>query len=95
MHLGYEGAAALDRQLELYRQGDAIKPGSRYLFDKLLHNDYVLKPERLDAGLALTCLIKQNCDVMFDRCATSFDVKVTIRRSLWRIGIGTSQTKPD
>ena len=50
MHLGYEGAAALDRQLELYQQGDAIKPNSRYLFDKLLHNDYGLKPERL--GLA-------------------------------------------
>lgn len=50
MHLGYEEPAALDRQLELYRQSDALKPGSRYLFDKLLHNDYVLKPERL--GLA-------------------------------------------
>lgn len=47
MHLGYEDASALDRQLELYQQGDALKPGSRYLFDKLLHNDYVLKPERL------------------------------------------------
>ena len=50
MHLGYEDASALDRQLELYRQGDAIKPGSRYLFDKLLHNDYVLKPAQLGAG---------------------------------------------
>lgn len=50
MHLGYEGAAALDRQLELYQQSDALKPNSRYLFDKLLHNDYALKPERL--GLA-------------------------------------------
>jgi len=47
MHLTYEDASALDRQLELYQQGDAVKPGSRYLFDKLLHNDYVLKPERL------------------------------------------------
>lgn len=47
MHLSYEDASALDRQLELYRQGDALKPNSRYLFDKLLHNDYVLKPERL------------------------------------------------
>jgi hypothetical protein len=50
MHLGYEEPAALDRQLELYRQGDAIKPGSRYLFDKLLHNDYALKPGRLGAA---------------------------------------------
>jgi hypothetical protein len=47
MHLGYEDASALDRQLEAFRQGDALKENSRYLFDKLLHNDYVLKPERL------------------------------------------------
>ena len=50
MHLGYEDAAALDRQLEVFVQDHVLKPGSRYLFDKLLHNDYVLKPERL--GLA-------------------------------------------
>jgi len=50
MHISYEDAAALDRQLEMFRQGDVLKADSRYLFDKLLHNDYVLKPERL--GLA-------------------------------------------
>ncbi|MHB1187989.1 hypothetical protein [Thiobacillus sp.] len=50
MHISYEDAAALDRQLEVFRQGDVLKPNSRYLFDKLLHNEYVLKPERL--GLA-------------------------------------------
>ena len=50
MHLSYESASALDTQLEMFRQGDALKPGSRYLFDKLLHNDYRLRPERL--GLA-------------------------------------------
>ena len=47
MHLGYEQPAALDRQLAAFRQDEALKPGSRYLFDKLLHNDYALKPERL------------------------------------------------
>jgi hypothetical protein len=47
MHISYEDAAALDRQLEVFRQGDVLKADSRYLFDKLLHNDYVLKPERL------------------------------------------------
>lgn len=47
MHLGYEDAAALERQRALFLQGDALKPGSRYLFDKLLHNDYRLRPERL------------------------------------------------
>ncbi|MBT9499131.1 MAG: hypothetical protein IV103_18345 [Zoogloea sp.] len=47
MHISYEDAAALDRQLEVFRLGDVLKADSRYLFDKLLHNDYVLKPERL------------------------------------------------
>jgi hypothetical protein len=47
MHLGYEDASALDRQLAAYRHDEVLKPGSRYLFDKLLHNDYALKPERL------------------------------------------------
>jgi hypothetical protein len=47
MHISYEDAAALDRQLAMFLEGDALKAGSRYLFDKLLHNDYVLQPERL------------------------------------------------
>jgi len=47
MHLGYEDASALDRQLAAYQHDEVLKPGSRYLFDKLLHNDYALKPERL------------------------------------------------
>lgn len=50
MHLGYEEPAALGRQLEAFRRDEVLKPGSRYLFDKLLHNDYALRPERL--GLA-------------------------------------------
>lgn len=50
MHLSYEDASALDRQLEAFLQGDVLKENSRYLFDKLLHNDYALKPGRL--GLA-------------------------------------------
>lgn len=50
MHLSYAEAAALDRQLAAYLESDALKPGSRYLFDKLLHNDYVLAPAKL--GLA-------------------------------------------
>jgi hypothetical protein len=49
MHQSYEDAAALDKQLEVFLEGDALKENSRYLFDKLLHNDYVLKPERLGA----------------------------------------------
>ena len=47
LHISYEDAAALDRQLAVLRQEDALKPGSRYLFDKLLHNEFALRPERL------------------------------------------------
>lgn len=47
MHLSYDEPAALDRQLITFLENDALKPGSRYLFDKLLHNDYVFQPERL------------------------------------------------
>lgn len=47
MHISYADAAALDRQLAAYLESDALKPGSRYLFDKLLHNDYALAPARL------------------------------------------------
>ena len=50
MHISYEDASALDRQLGVFLEGDALKENSRYLFDKLLHNDYLLKPEQL--GLA-------------------------------------------
>ena len=42
MHLSYSRASHLDEQLSLYRQTEQLKPGSVYLFDKLLHNDYAL-----------------------------------------------------
>jgi hypothetical protein len=48
MHLSYEFPAALDRQLDAFLEDDALKPDSRYMFDKLLHNDYLLKPKRLE-----------------------------------------------
>lgn len=50
MHLSYEDPSALDRQLDTFRESDELKENSRYLFDKLLHNDYLLKPGQL--GLA-------------------------------------------
>ena len=55
MHLSYEDASALDRQLDVYLQGDVLKENSHFLFDKLLHNDYLLQPERL--GLANTKIL--------------------------------------
>ncbi len=50
MHLGYASAADLERQARLYGEQEGWKPGSRYLFDKLLHNDYALELDALDAG---------------------------------------------
>lgn len=47
MHISYEDAAALDRQREALLSCECLKENSRYLFDKLLHNDYRLVPERL------------------------------------------------
>jgi hypothetical protein len=46
MHISYEDASALDRQLDVFLEGDVLKANSRYLFDKLLHNDYLLRPEQ-------------------------------------------------
>ncbi len=46
MHISYEDASALDEQLESFRQTEVLKENSRYLFDKLLHNDYLLFPDR-------------------------------------------------
>jgi len=50
MHISYDDATALDRQLEVFLQHESLKADSRYLFDKLLHNDYrintaLFKPE--------------------------------------------------
>ena len=50
MHISYEDASALDKQLDVFLESDVLKENSRYFFDKLLHNDYLLKPEQL--GLA-------------------------------------------
>lgn len=42
MQMGYTNAQALQMQEQCYAQQDKIKPGSRYLFDKILHNQYAL-----------------------------------------------------
>jgi len=55
MHISYEDAAALNKQLDVFLESDALKENSRYLFDKLLHNDYLLKPEQF--GLANTKIL--------------------------------------
>ena len=54
MHISYDDASALDRQLGIFRQYETPKENSHYLFDKLLHNDYRLRPERLGpAGIRI------------------------------------------
>jgi hypothetical protein len=55
MHLSYADASAAARQLELLARTDGLKPGSLYVFDKLLHNDYRLAPEQL--GVAGTKIL--------------------------------------
>lgn len=50
MHLSYTEPSALNRQLEAFQANDTLKANSRYLFDKLLHNDYRLEPEKLGAA---------------------------------------------
>ena len=47
MHISYDGASTLETQLDMFKENDAIKENSHYFFDKLLHNDYQLKPGRL------------------------------------------------
>ena len=47
MHISYEDASALDKQLEVLQGHETLKLGSYYIFDKLLHNDYRLNHEQL------------------------------------------------
>ncbi len=47
MHISYDDATALDKQLDVLQASETIKDNSHYLFDKLLHNDYQLKHEQL------------------------------------------------
>ncbi len=48
MHQGYGSAQDLAVQVQRYTQSEALKPGSRFLLDKLLHNDYRLDLRHLD-----------------------------------------------
>jgi len=50
MHISYEDTSALDKQLEVFHEYERLKRNSHYLFDKLLHNDYRLNPERINLG---------------------------------------------
>lgn len=47
MHLSYESEKDLECQEQQYTEQEKLKPGSRFLFDKLLHNDYEFELEQL------------------------------------------------
>jgi len=60
MHISYDDASALDRQLDVFLQYETPKENSRYLFDKLLHNDYRLNPALFDpAGLKVLVALQE------------------------------------
>lgn len=60
MQMSYTSEQALTQQEQHYAQQDTLKPGSRYLFDKLLHNNYMLnlKLPGLDNAILLLTLRK-------------------------------------
>jgi hypothetical protein len=47
LHISYDNPAALDKQAGELCRYEPLKDSSRYLFDKLLHNDYRLMPALL------------------------------------------------
>jgi len=47
MHLSYRTDDDLEKQKQLYSSKEIVKNSSKYLFDKLLHNDYDLLLEHL------------------------------------------------
>lgn len=47
LHISYRDTSSLDRQIEMIRESDDLKPGSHYLFDKILHNEFVFMPEQV------------------------------------------------
>ncbi|MGW8309725.1 MAG: hypothetical protein ACWGNB_01560 [Thiogranum sp.] len=47
MHISYERPQALAAQMARFLEHDVLKSGSRYLFDKLLHNAYRLQLDHL------------------------------------------------
>jgi hypothetical protein len=52
MHQSYASAEDLEIQAQHYAEQHSLKPGGRYLFDKLLHNDTTLALEQLDPDRA-------------------------------------------
>ncbi len=52
MHIGYYSSRSLLRQKLLYFREDRPKPGFRYMFDKILHNEHAIRPDILNSPVA-------------------------------------------
>jgi hypothetical protein len=62
MHRGYRTPDDLALQEEAYQREEGLKPGSRYLFDKLLHNDYPLLLDRIGQQEAIVLIALRDPD---------------------------------
>ncbi len=57
MHLGYESSADLENQEKIYTEKETVKENSRFLFDKLLHNQYGLDLEKIQQIVPVQILV--------------------------------------
>lgn len=57
LHIGYHSWRSLLRQKLIYASSEKLKPGARYFFDKVLHNDHGVKIE-LFAGAKLVFMLR-------------------------------------
>lgn len=52
LHIGYHSWKSLIRQKTVFFQEEDPKPGNRYMFDKVLHNDHFVSPSLLNTERA-------------------------------------------
>lgn len=62
MHRGYRTPDDLAQQEEAYQREEGLQPGGRYLFDKLLHNDYPLLLDRIGQQGAIVLIALRDPD---------------------------------
>ncbi len=62
MHRGYRTPEDLALQEAAYQREEGLKPGGRYLFDKLLHNDYPLLLDRIGQEEAMVLIALREPD---------------------------------
>lgn len=62
MHRGYRTPEDLALQEAAYQREEGLKPAGRYLFDKLLHNDYPLLLDRIGQEKAIVLIALREPD---------------------------------